>query len=122
MSEVVFGYEHQTRLRVAFLGTSGHAFRNFLPSLPYAAVDLVALWDPEANRAEAFARQFGVAAWYTDLDRLLSESAPEAVLIGCEAYDGDEPLNAALMARCLEPACTCGPTSRWRAVRRPCAS
>lgn len=102
MSEITFAYEQESRLRLAFLGTSGHAFRNFLPSLPFAAVDLVALWDPDADRAAAFARQFGAEQWYTDLDRLLADAAPDAVLIGVEDYLDDEPLNAFLMARCLE--------------------
>jgi predicted dehydrogenase len=105
MTEVTFGYEQDSRLRIAFLGTSGHAFRNFLPSLPYAAVDLVALWDPAADRAQAFARQFGAERWFTDLDRLLAETAPDAVLIGVESYLDGEPLNASLMARCLEAGC-----------------
>jgi predicted dehydrogenase len=105
LTTVTFAHEAEERLRVAFLGTSGHAFRNYLPSLPYAAVDLVALWDPDAARAEAFARQFGAATWYTDVDRLLSETAPDAVLIGVEGFDGDEPLSAGLMRQALEAGC-----------------
>ncbi len=105
MSPLTFAYESERRLRVAFLGTSGHAFRNFLPSLPYAPVELVALWDPDVARAEAFARQFGAPRWYSDLDRLLAETTPEAALIGVEAFEGDEPRNATLMARCLEAGC-----------------
>ena len=92
-------------MRTAFLGTSGHAFRNFLPSLPYAPLELVALWDTDAGRAEAFARQFGAPRWYTDVDRLLDEADPEAVLIAAEGMDGDEPRNTGLMARCLERGC-----------------
>lgn len=102
---ITFGYESESRLRIAFLGTSGHAFRNFLPSLPYTATELVALWDPDIGRAEAFGRQFGAAAWYSDVDRLLEESSPDAVLIGVDGFRGDEPLNASLMARCLSAGC-----------------
>jgi predicted dehydrogenase len=104
-SGIRFAYEVEQPLRVAFLGTSGHAFRNFLPSLAYAAVDLVALWDPDRKRAESFARQFGAGRAYTDLDALLREVAPDAVLIGADGYADDEPLNALLMARCLEAGC-----------------
>jgi predicted dehydrogenase len=103
--KVTFAHEAETLLRVAFLGTSGHAFRNYLPSLAYAPVDLVALWDPDARRAEAFARQFGASSWYTNLDALLQQTTPAAVLIGVEGFDGDEPLAAGLMARCLEAGC-----------------
>ena len=102
---MTFGYEAESRVRIAFLGTSGHAFRNFLPSLPYAAVDLVALWDPDPARAKAFAEQFGATHTYRDLGQLLTEAAPEAVLIGVDGFLDDEPLNASLMARCLEAGC-----------------
>ena len=67
MGNLSFAHEAPRRLRTAFLGTSGHAFRNFLPSLPYAPLELVALWDTDAGRAEAFARQFGAPRWYTDV-------------------------------------------------------
>lgn len=105
MEPLSFAYETKRRVRLAFLGTSGHAFRNFLPVFPFAPVDLVALWDPDAARAEAFARQFGAAQWYTDLDRLFAEAAPDAAMIGVEGYDGDEPQNVALMTRALEAGC-----------------
>lgn len=102
---VTFAYEPVRRLRVAFLGTSGHAYRNFLPALPYAPVELVALWDPDADRAAAHARQFGAPRWYTDVGALLEEAAPEAVLIAVEGAGEAEPLNASLMAQCLEAGC-----------------
>ena len=53
MAGITFGYEASRRLRVAFLGTSGHGFRNFLPTLPFAPVELVALWDDDRSRGEA---------------------------------------------------------------------
>jgi predicted dehydrogenase len=105
MHPVTFAFETERRLRVAFLGTSGHAFRNFLPNLPYLPIELVALWDPDPSRGSAFARQFGAGQFYTDLDRLYGESAPEAVMIGVEGFDGDEPRNVALMTQALEVGC-----------------
>ena len=105
MDPLSFAHERPHRLRTAFLGTSGHAFRNYLPSLPYAPLELVALWDADAERAEAFARQFGAPRWYTDVDRLLDEAEPEAVLIATDGMDGDEPRNTGLMAQCLERGC-----------------
>ncbi len=101
MTGITFGYEAETTLRVAFLGTSGHAFRNFLPCLPYLTVELAALWDPDPARAEAFARQFGARRAYSTVDRLLEETAPEAVMIGVEDFVGEEPRAASLMAQCL---------------------
>ncbi|MGH2391627.1 MAG: Gfo/Idh/MocA family protein [Chloroflexota bacterium] len=105
MQPLTFAHETERRLRVAFLGTSGHAFRNFLPNLPYLPIELVALWDTDAGRAAAFTRQFGAARPYTDLDQLFAEAVPEAVMIGVEGFDGDEPRNVALMARALEAGC-----------------
>ncbi len=105
MQPVTFAYETERRLRVAFLGTSGHAFRNFLPNLPYLPIELVALWDPDPARGSAFARQFGAARSYADLDRLYAETAPEAVMIGVEGFDQDEPRNVALMTQALEAGC-----------------
>ncbi len=108
MTPFSYGYEATRRLRVAFLGVSGgagHAFRNFLPSLPFAPVELVALWDPDAARAEAFARQFGAPHHGTDLDALLAVAQPDALLIATDDYDGDEPRSASLMRRGLEAGC-----------------
>lgn len=105
MEPLMFAHETERRLRVAFLGTSGHAFRNFLPNFPCLPIELVALWDPDAARAAAFARQFGAAQPYTDLDRLFAEAAPDAVMIGVEGFDGDEPQNVALMARAFDAGC-----------------
>ena len=105
MAGITFGYAAFRRLRVAFLGTSGHGFRNFLPTLPFAPVELVALWDDDRSRGEAMARTFGAGAYYADLDRLLSEARPEAVLIAAEPAGREGPDNARLMARCLEAGC-----------------
>ncbi len=105
---LTFGYESVRKLRVAFLGVSGsamHAFRNFLPSLPYAPVELVAVWDTDRARAEAFARQFGAPQAYDDLDTLLAEARPEALIIATDDYEGDEPRSAGLMRRGLEAGC-----------------
>ena len=49
---IKFAHEAPRRLRTALLGTSGHAYRNFLPSLPYASVELVGIWDPDISQAE----------------------------------------------------------------------
>jgi hypothetical protein len=43
----------------AFPGTTGHAFWNYLPVLPFLPVELVAQVDHDLNRRRTFARQFG---------------------------------------------------------------
>jgi predicted dehydrogenase len=105
MTGMAFGYEARRRLRVAFLGTSGHGFRNFLPSLAFAPVELVALWDDDRARGEAMARTFGAGAYHADLHRLLEEVRPEAVLIAAEPAGREGADNASLVARCLEAGC-----------------
>jgi predicted dehydrogenase len=108
--EVVFAHEATERLRVAVLGPSGHAFRNYLPVLPFLAVDYVAQWDPDLQRARAFAGQFGAAgggdAGYDDLDRLLRERQPQAVWIATDQTEADgRSSQPRLIARCLEAGC-----------------
>lgn len=41
---------------------------------------LTAVWDPDAQKAESFAKQFGCQA-YTDIDRLFAEADFEAVIV-----------------------------------------
>lgn len=105
MNRVAYAHEVARPLRAAFVGTAGHAFRNHLPSLPYAPIDLVALCDPDPVKAKAFARMFGASSWYTDLDQLLSDARPEAVLIAVTGFDGDQPAATSLVARCLRAEC-----------------
>ncbi len=105
MAPLTFAFEADRCIRAAFLGTSGHAFRNFLPCFPFAPVELVALWDPDEARGAAFARQFGAARAYTDLDALFAEAKPEAVFIGVEGFEGDEPLNVSLAERAFAAGC-----------------
>ena len=113
--QVVFAHEAQQRLRVAFLGTSGHAFRNYLPVLPFVPVELVAQWDADRDRARAFARQFGASgagqgqggdAAYDDVATLLREHAPQAVWIATDELDSDgRTIQPRLIAQCLEAGC-----------------
>jgi predicted dehydrogenase len=105
--QVVFAHEAGERLRIAFLGTSGHAFRNYLTVLPFVPVDYVAQWDPDLARARAFARQFGAGdAAYDDLARLLAEQAPEAVWIATDELEPDgRTIQPRMIAQCLDAGC-----------------
>jgi predicted dehydrogenase len=82
-----FEYDEAAKVRVAFIGAGGHAYRNVYPSFQYAPVDLVAICDLDAARATAYARQFGARASFTDHERMLAETSPEAVFIVTN-YDG----------------------------------
>ena len=105
--QLIFAHEAIERMRIAVLGTSGHAFRNYFPVLPYAPVEYVAQWDPMVERARAFARQFGAGnAAYDNLDRLLREQQPAAVLIATDDLDSaGRSIHPALMDQCLDAGC-----------------
>lgn len=105
--QVLFAHEAISRTRIAFLGTSGHAFRNYLPVLPFLPLELVGVWDPDIRLAKAFAVQFGAGSrGYDDVETLLREQGPEAVVIGTDALDDDgRTRQTNLVAQCLERGC-----------------
>lgn len=105
--QVVFAHEADERLSIGFLGTSGHAFRNYLPVLPFLPVELVGQWDPNIDRARAFATQFGAGdAGYDDVARLLEERRPQAVWIATDELHADgRSIQPQLVAQCLEAGC-----------------
>lgn len=78
---VRYNFEYKRKVRVAFIGAGGHAFRNVYPTFQYAPVDLVAICDLDEERAAAFARQFGASASYTDHRKMLEQEQPDAVFI-----------------------------------------
>jgi predicted dehydrogenase len=69
-------------LRVAIIGTaarSDYLYGPILQALPHE-VELVSVW----GRSEASAKRLGetlAAPWYTDLDRLVRETAPEIGIV-----------------------------------------
>lgn len=108
--EVVFAFEAERRLRVAVIGTSGHALRNYLPVLPFLPVEYVAQWDSKLDRARAFAQQFGARAGanaaYDDLGELLATHRPEAVWIATDDLDSEgRTVQPQLVERCLDAGC-----------------
>lgn len=105
--DVVFAHEASERVRIAFLGTSGHAFRNYLPVLPFLPVEYVAQWDHNKERALAFARQFGAReAGYDDLHQLLRDHQPTAVWIATDERHADgRSIQPDLIAQALEAGC-----------------
>ena len=108
--EVIFAFEAERRMRIAVLGTSGHALRNYLPVLPFLPVDYVAHWDSRLDRARAFAQQFGARAGadaaHDDLDALLAKHRPDAVWIATDDLDSEgRTVQPQLVERCLEAGC-----------------
>src|SRR5665213_2872837 len=64
--------------RVAIIGASprsNHLYGPIIKALP-EAVELVGVWSRSSGSARRLGESLG-APWYTDLDRLISETAPE---------------------------------------------
>ncbi|WP_222429942.1 Gfo/Idh/MocA family protein [Paenibacillus cremeus] len=80
-SKVKYNFEYDNKVKVCFIGAGGHSFRNIYPTFQYAPVDLAAICDVNAERAAAYARQFGAKAHYTDYREMLQKEKPDAVFI-----------------------------------------
>jgi predicted dehydrogenase len=80
-SSIRYNFEYERKLRVCYIGAGGHSFRNVLPTFQYAPVDLVAICDRQAERAAAYARQFGARTFYIDHREMLERERPDAVFI-----------------------------------------
>jgi predicted dehydrogenase len=88
MVTVTYGFEHDRRLRAGFIGCGGHSFRNVYPVLRYLPVDLVAVCDLDADRAETYAKTFGAERSFTDHQAMLAAEGLDCVFVvtGVESY------------------------------------
>lgn len=84
--EIKYNFEHDRKLRAAFIGAGGHSYRNIYPVFQYAPVDLLAICDRDGERAAAYARQFGARSHYTDHQEMLEHERPDAVFIVTSYY------------------------------------
>ena len=73
--------EYERTLRVGVVGAGSHSYRNILPALHYLPVRLTALCDLDASLLERTAAEYGVAAVYTDAERMYAEAGLDAVFI-----------------------------------------
>ena len=103
-------------LRVAIIGTaarSDYLYGPILQALPHE-VELVAVW----GRSEASARRLGeslAAPWYTDLDRLVCETAPEIGIVSV-AYGANGEVGLAAVEAGLQHAARQSPSATLRRV------
>jgi predicted dehydrogenase len=69
-------------MRLAVIGAGDVAQRDYLPEMHRlsGAAELVAICSRTAERVQAVAAQYGIPAWYTDYERMLSESDADVVL------------------------------------------
>ena len=83
----------QDKVRVAFIGCGDLANRVHYPSLAsFEDVELVACCDLVAERREETARHFGIPRAYADYQRMIEETAPEAVYVILRPHHLFDPL------------------------------
>ena len=78
---ITYNFEYDRKVRAGFIGCGDHAYRNIFPTFQYAPIDLIAVCDLQAERAAAFARQFGARRSYTDHREMLAHEQLDAVFI-----------------------------------------
>jgi len=102
---VRYNFEYEQKIRIAFIGAGGHAFRNVYPTFQYAPVDLVAICDLDADRAIAYARQFGASTTYTNHHDMLAQERPDAVFIVTNYDETGKPRATRLALDALNAGC-----------------
>jgi len=81
----------QTPLRVAIIGTarrSDYLYGPIVQALPND-VELVAVWGRSADSAKRLGESLG-APWYTDLDQLMRETAPQIGIVSVNYHANGE--------------------------------
>jgi predicted dehydrogenase len=103
MDEIRYQFEYPATIPSVFIGAGGHSFRNVLPSLQYAPVDLRAVCDLKLDRAQAYAKIFGAPEAYSDYHEMLAKEKPTAAFIVTDHKPDDDGLvkATAIAADCL---------------------
>lgn len=104
-NQIRYRFEYGRRVRAGFIGCGGHAWRNVYPTFQYAPVDLVAVCDLDAGRADAFRRQFGAERAYTSSAAMLVEEDLEAIFIVTDYDERGHPRAAGLALEALAAGC-----------------
>ena len=68
-------------LRVAVIGAGEMSVWAILPALHFAPLDLQAICDLDADRAQEAAKKFGSGRWYTDYRQMWDSEDIEAVIV-----------------------------------------
>ena len=80
--------DNDERIRAGFIGCGSHSFRNIYPTFQFSGVNLIATCDLNADKAAAYAAQFGAERSYTDYAEMLANEKLDAVFIVTN-YDSD---------------------------------
>jgi predicted dehydrogenase len=100
-----FSFEHEHRLKAAFVGCGGQASRNLLPVFRFAPLDLIATCDIQEQRAAACARSYGALRYYTTLDELLTHEDLDVIFLATGYDHLGIPLYPGQASRVLEAGC-----------------
>lgn len=92
------------KIDVGFIGCGEHAWRNVLPALQFAPVNLVAICDRDKHDAQAFARQFGALNYYTDHRKMLRREKLDGVFI-ITGYDDGRVMHMDLAMDVMRAGC-----------------
>lgn len=72
----------EKQARIAFVGAGNHATESLYPNIAHIPeFDLVAVCDLVEARAANAARRFGALAYYTDVETMLRDAAPDGVCV-----------------------------------------
>lgn len=92
MYDIKFNYEYTRKIKVGFIGCGAHAFRNVYPTFDYAPIDLVAVCDLSAERAEIYRKRFGAERAYTSHTEMLLKEQLDAVFVVLNFDQNGHPL------------------------------
>jgi predicted dehydrogenase len=99
--DIIYNYEYPKKLKTAFIGCGGHAYRNVYPTFQYAPVDLVAVCDLDAKRAGECAKVFGARSVYTNHHQMLEKEKPDVVFIVTNYDEQGNPRYPKLSIDCM---------------------
>jgi predicted dehydrogenase len=78
---MTYARDFRQRVRVGVVGVGSHSYRNLLPTLTFLPADLVAIADPDTERAAETARQYGLRHSYASAGEMYAAEDLDAVLL-----------------------------------------
>jgi predicted dehydrogenase len=95
----------EVEIRAGFIGCGSHSFRNILPTLQFAPVNLVATCDLSVEKAQAFAAKFGAPSAYADYREMLAGEKLDAVFVVTGYDEHGRPTYPRIARDCLQGGC-----------------
>lgn len=99
---VTYNTEYKVKLKTAFIGCGGHAYRNVYPTFQYAPVHLAAVCDLDPQRAADCQRVFGAERTYSDHHEMLAKEKPDVVFIVTNYDENSQPRYPQLAIDCMK--------------------